>query len=135
MKKELLYGCLLVFAILLAPTAGIRAEQNKEKPGLYIHPKNCVTQGNEPCRLPLEIFWRLPDPFDVCLFIATQENNLACWQDAVTGSRLFDMTLDRTTLFELRRQKTDHVIYDKTFTVYRKVKRFRKKRRNPWSFY
>ncbi|HBR97335.1 MAG TPA: hypothetical protein DD979_08145 [Gammaproteobacteria bacterium] len=127
--------CLACLCIVLLQANAASAEADGTRPGLFLSPKSCVLEDEVSCQLPIDVLWLLPQAWDVCLFIVTQEENLACWEDTLSQRSQYRLTLDRNTQFELRREDTDRVIFSETFKVYKKVKRFRRKRRNPWSFY
>ncbi len=83
----------------------------------------------------IDVQWRLNQPADVCLFITSQEQYLACWQNLLVRQQTFYIGVDHDIAFELRNKTSGEVIFSEPFKVYKKVAKFRRKRRNPWSFY
>lgn len=115
-------------------SAAVDSDKNKQL-GLTLSPKSCVLEDAKTCDLPIDVWWWLQDQQNVCLFITPSDLQLACWQNAQTQKSQFYLQLDRSTLFELRREDDNKLIYSEPFTVFKKVKRLRRQRRNPWSFY
>ncbi len=112
------------------------ADSSTSELGLFLSPKNCVIKNqNSACSQRIDLQWTLESSKNVCLFIATQELNLACWQNVLFHQMNVSINADKDIIFELRNQSSGKVIYREPFKVYRKITKFRRKRRNPWSFY
>ncbi|MGB0494955.1 MAG: DUF3019 domain-containing protein [Kangiellaceae bacterium] len=104
--------------------------------GLFIKPKSCVVdKKNDVCEATIDVQWKLKNKQDVCLIIDEQNRTLACWQNTEMITESFSIDIERNVNFQLKDQKTNQLIYSAPFSLYLKLVKYRKKRRNPWSFY
>ena len=124
----------LLFVFLMNPAVRAEGGDNVD-PGLYLSPKSCLLNEKGRCDVALSVIWALPAPLDVCLFRRSQDEALACWQGETSQQRDFHLSLHRKTVFELRRESDQHVLFHETFAVFKAVAPTRRPRRNPWSFF
>lgn len=123
--------CLLTFASLFVSSNELDASH-----GLFIKPKSCVVETtNEHCEKIVEVQWKLKNSRNVCLFIEKQNRPLACWKNETFITDNFTIDIASNVNFQLRDEITNQVIYSAPFSLYLKLAKYRKKRRNPWSFY
>nr|WP_324257317.1 DUF3019 domain-containing protein [Cellvibrio fontiphilus] len=101
-----------------------------------IKPRLCVLNaGEEVCRDELEVRWQAAQKRSLCLYQQDKIQPLRCWQDATQGEYQFELTASASTNFELRETETGTALSDQRFQVVYNDKKYRRARRNPWSFF
>lgn len=101
-----------------------------------IKPRLCVLNaGEEICRDELEVKWESPVSRSLCLFQSDKQQPLRCWENATRGEYQFELAASASTDFQLREQASDKPLSDQRFQVVYNDKKFRRARRNPWSFF
>ncbi len=101
-----------------------------------IKPRLCVLNaGEEVCRDELEVKWQAAAMRSLCLYQTDKTKPLRCWQDATHGEYQFELTASVSTDFELREIGTGTAVSDQRFQVVYNDKKYRRARRNPWSFF
>lgn len=101
-----------------------------------IKPRLCVLNaGEEVCRDELEVKWLSAQARSLCLYQTDKTEPLRCWQDAIKGEYQFELTASASIDFQLRELDSDTSLSDQRFQVVYNEKKYRKARRNPWSFF
>lgn len=101
-----------------------------------IKPRLCVlSAGEEVCRDELEVKWQSAIMRSLCLYQSDKTEPLRCWQEATQGEYQFELTASASTDFELRETDTGTAVSDQRFQVVYNDKKYRRARRNPWSFF
>lgn len=101
-----------------------------------IKPRLCVlSAGEEVCRDELEVKWQSAVMRSLCLYQSDKTEPLRCWQEATQGEYQFELTASASTDFELRETDTGTAVSDQRFHVVYNDKKYRRARRNPWSFF
>jgi hypothetical protein len=101
-----------------------------------IKPRLCVLNANEEmCRDELEVKWLSAQERSLCLYQTDKTEPLRCWQDASKGEHQFELTVNVSTDFQLRELHSSTSLSDQRFQVVYSEKKYRKTRRNPWSFF
>ncbi len=101
-----------------------------------IKPRLCVLNaGEEVCRDELEVKWQSAQARSLCLYQSDKEKPLRCWQEATAGEYQFELTASVSTDFQLRELDSNTALSDQRFQVVYNEKKYRKARRNPWSFF
>lgn len=101
-----------------------------------IKPRLCVLNaGEEICRDELEVKWLSAQARSLCLYQTDKTEPLRCWQDAIEGEYRFELAASVSTDFQLRELDSDTSLSDQRFQVVYNEKKYRKARRNPWSFF
>lgn len=101
-----------------------------------IKPRLCVLNaGEEVCRDELEVKWLSAQARSLCLYQTDKTEPLRCWQDATKGEYQFELTASVSTDFQLRELDSSTSLSDQRFQVVYNEKKYRKARRNPWSFF
>jgi len=127
----ILICCLTTFASLSLSSNELDASY-----GLFIKPKSCIIETkDERCESTIEVQWKLTNSRNVCLFIEEQKRPLACWKNKFFITDNFTIDIASNVNFQLQDETTNQVIYTSPFSLYLKLAKYRKKRRNPWSFY
>lgn len=123
----LLGGALLASAT--ASAAELPALQFSLKPRLCV-----LTQQEEACYDELEVRWYAPRTMNLCLFQSNLEHPLRCWTDASEGEHRFVLSVTHNVTFELRGANQSTLVSE-AFEVIHDHKKYRRQRRNPWSFF
>jgi hypothetical protein len=101
-----------------------------------IKPRLCVLNaGEEVCRDELEVKWLSAQARSLCLYQSDKAEPLRCWQNATNGEYQFELTASVSTDFQLRELDSNTALSDQRFQVVYNEKKYRKARRNPWSFF
>lgn len=101
-----------------------------------IKPRLCVlTAGEEQCTDQLQVSWRAPVARSLCLYQSDKPEPLRCWQAQTQGDYAFELSASANTHFELRETATGIALGDQQFHVVYNDKKYRRVRRNPWSFF
>lgn len=101
-----------------------------------IKPRLCVLNaGEEVCRDELEVKWLAAQARSLCLYQTDKPEPLRCWENAIQGEYQFELTASVSTDFQLRELDSDTSLSDQRFQVVYNEKKYRKARRNPWSFF
>lgn len=104
--------------------------------GLFVQPESCVLGKREIlCEQRVRVSWKTPNQQAVCLYIKDREDPLDCWKNLTENVSVFTIKTEGKLVFELRKQQSGGTIYTANYKIYKQVARYRKKRRNPWSFY
>lgn len=102
-----------------------------------LKPNLCVLSDTESqCRDQFVAEWTAPGSviLSLCLYQEKQEQPLQCWHDTSFGQVEFSSSLSKTTAFELRDLTTKKLFSRKIFEVVY-IQKFKRSRRNPWSFF
>jgi hypothetical protein len=101
-----------------------------------IKPRLCVLNaGEEVCRDELEVKWLSAEARSLCLYQTDKTEPLRCWENATKGEYQFELTASVSTDFQLRELDSNTSLSDQRFQVVYNEKKYRKARRNPWSFF
>jgi hypothetical protein len=101
-----------------------------------IKPRLCVLNTTEEsCRDELEITWRAAEKISLCLHQVDKTDPLRCWQNEKEGVYRFEIVASETTEFQLRDINSDISMGAQQFEVVYNDKKYRRARRNPWSFF
>lgn len=115
------------------------AEANHD-PGeidLVIVPRICILSENSPdCFEQITISWSMENARSVCLFAVDKVIPVACWEGADSGDVQIELNTEESVNFELRDyENTLIVLATAEFKVVHDKKKYRRSRRNPWSFF
>jgi hypothetical protein len=94
-----------------------------------------LAAGEEVCHDELTVKWSATAARSLCLYQSDKEQPLRCWENATQGEYQFELTASVTTDFQLRENITQKPLSDQRFQVVYNDKKYRKERRNPWSFF
>jgi hypothetical protein len=126
-----------VFIALL--TTSVCAEEGQEVLSAIhfsIKPRLCVlAEGEEVCRDELEVHWASERQQSLCLYQDGQPMPLQCWLEAKSGFYRFTLTASSSTDFQLRSDNSEQALGREVFEVVYQQKKYRRQRRNPWSFF
>lgn len=101
-----------------------------------IKPRLCVlSEGEEMCQDELEIAWTSETPRSLCLFRSDQEVPIRCWEDQHAGAHRFAIEVANDVDFHLREADDDMLLVSQAFEVVHDNTQYRRRRRNPWSFF
>ncbi|MBX2858174.1 MAG: DUF3019 domain-containing protein [Cellvibrionaceae bacterium] len=105
---------------------------------LNIKPRICVlAQGEKNCEDKINIRWSTKDKhkLSACLFKGEATMPIRCWQNRRSGIYKIAIETDRSLMFTLRNSSEELLLAQKEFEVVHDSKRYRRSRRNPWSFF
>lgn len=121
---------------LLANNPGSASSSSLPLIQFTIKPRLCVLNaGEEVCRDELEVKWLSAQARSLCLYQTDKAKPLRCWQGATQGEYQFELTASVSTDFQLRELDSNMSLSDQRFQVVYNEKKYRKARRNPWSFF
>jgi len=103
---------------------------------MTLRPRLCVmAQGETLCKDEIHIHWESPLNLSLCLYSAEQYTPLECWQNAAGGEYRTWLETAHDIEFTLKAVADSRVLARQAFEVVRDDRRYRRKRRNPWSFF
>lgn len=115
------------------PASALAAEGSDVS--LSVEPNLCVLSAEETeCRDRVAVHWKAPRERSLCLYRQGQAEPLTCWRDSRAGRYVSQLTAGGNTRFQLRPDAGGPVIASRVFEVVRDAPRYRRRRRNPWSF-
>lgn len=101
-----------------------------------IKPRLCVLpQGETLCEDQLEISWASHMPRSLCLFQSDKTLPLRCWEEETSGKHSFALAIANNVQFDLREIDKNSLLVSQEFEVVQNTDNFRRRRRNPWSFF
>ena len=104
--------------------------------GIVISPENCfILDDNKECQITVEILWRTERAGAYCLFVSSKPSPINCWANSSLGQLEHSVDIEQDIEFELREKLSNLLIYKAKLKLFKKIRKLRKKRRNPWSFY
>ncbi len=123
-------GCGVVWCVPLAPA------QPLPDITFSVRPRLCVlAQGETLCKDEIEVRWQSPLARSLCLYSAEQTEPLDCWQDTTWGEYRTILETGSDIEFSLKEMADSEVLARQAFEVVQDDRRYRRKRRNPWSFF
>ncbi len=100
-----------------------------------LKPRLCVlTENEEACYDELEVSWSADETMNLCLYQGEREQALKCWKGVASGTHRFLLSASSDVTFQLRELDKDLVVTE-AFHVIHDQKKYRRSRRNPWSFF
>ena len=130
-------ACGFLFSIGLSIGA-LRAWCDDDLPGIEfsIKPRLCVlAESEEVCEDTLEIRWYSRVPRSLCLYQSNKTLPLRCWENEYSGKHSFALAIAANVEFHLREIDKNLLLVSREFRVVQDHKEFRRRRRNPWSFF
>lgn len=130
-------SCLLALSLSGYAAADDVADQKKLPVIQFsIKPRLCVlTAKEEVCRDELEVTWAAEEARSLCLYQSGEAMPLRCWENQTRGAYQFNITASTSVDFHLREAEGTPALGSEVFEVVYDQKKFRKQRRNPWSFF
>lgn len=103
---------------------------------LTVQPNLCVLgEGESVCSDQVKINWRAEHNRSLCLYESGEADPLDCWQQTRVGSHTSLLTTASDVQFQLVDTRGRQVVASHEFEVITDTKRYRRRRRNPWSFF
>lgn len=101
-----------------------------------IKPRLCVlSEGESLCRDELEIKWESPAPRSLCLYRSDQASALECWENKHIGEHRVSVSAANNIDFQLKHMEDQDLLVTEAFEVVQDNSKFRRRRRNAWSFF
>lgn len=117
-------------------STALPAQSDTDKTQLTLKPKLCVlTEKEKMCSDQLKIHWSTGAVQSLCLYRSDQKKYLKCWQKQNQGAYDYLIHTKDSITFDLRKTDESIPLVSTTFQVIRDQKKYRRKRRNPWSFF
>lgn len=100
-----------------------------------LKPNLCVLSAEEEaCYDELAVRWKATQNLSLCLYQSGLEAPLRCWTNASEGAHNFLLSATRNVTFQLR-ETNKNLLVSEAFEVVQDKKKYRRQRRNPWSFF
>ncbi len=100
-----------------------------------LKPNLCVLSADEEaCYDELEVRWSAPQKMSLCLYRSELDAPLRCWADVSEGVHRFLLSATRDVTFQLR-ENNENLLVSEAFEVVQDNRKYRRQRRNPWSFF
>ncbi len=125
----------LSLVLFMSPSICL-AEEDLPAIHFSLKPRLCVlAEGEEICRDQLDVRWSSEQKRSLCLYQDDEPMPLQCWSDATSGEFQFTLTASNSTNFQLRAANSEQALGQEMFEVVYQQKKYRKQRRNPWTFF
>ncbi|PCK03416.1 MAG: peptidoglycan-binding LysM [Alteromonadaceae bacterium] len=127
--------CALSMLILVA---SVRAEPPRELPGIIfsVKPRLCVLSERERhCSDKLELKWQAPTRQSLCLHRSDQASAIKCWTRKFSGIHEVEISTADDIEFQLVAVTDQAPLVTQTFEVVKSDVKYRRRRRNAWSFF
>jgi len=119
------------------------AQNDIEDVDFWIKPSVCVLSESEKnCEDSVDIIWRAKKALSVCLWhdFANAINDeqailLNCWSEASEGRHTVNISTETSLIFFLKEDQKESYLVSQTFKVIQDTQRYRRRHRNPWSFF
>jgi len=135
-KAKRFFFTATLISLLLIGDFAIADQQTMPLIEFSIKPRLCVlTEGEAVCHDRLDVNWLAAEPRSLCLYQSNESKPLRCWENVLSGEYQFELTASVSTDFQLREYKTQQPVSDQRFQVVFNDKKYRRQRRNPWSFF
>lgn len=103
---------------------------------LTVQPNLCVLgEGESVCRDQVKVNWRAEHSRSLCLYELGEPDPLDCWQQTRSGTHTSMLETENDVQFQLIEASGRQVVASRAFEVIADAKRYRRRRRNPWSFF
>lgn len=101
-----------------------------------IKPRLCLlSEGEEVCQDELEIKWMSENRRSLCLYRTDKNKPLHCWDDAFSGEHHVEISASRNVDFQLKEIENQNLVVTEAFEVVQDNTKYRRRRRNAWSFF
>lgn len=101
-----------------------------------IKPRLCVlSEGEELCHDELEIRWTSENRRSLCLYRTDKSSPLNCWNRAFSGEHHVEISASRNVNFQLKEIENQNLVVTEAFEVVQDNTKYRRRRRNAWSFF
>lgn len=112
------------------------AQDTAEGIRFYVKPRLCVlSEAEETCHDFLEISWKAQDFKSICLFQNNKRLPLRCWENEKGGEHSVEIHTGEDIDFQLKEINDEVLLVSQVYEVIHDQPKFRKRRRNPWSFF
>jgi len=129
-------GLLITVGFLLLTLLSVSVAAEEGAIELTVQPSLCILgDGESLCRDQVKINWRAPREHSLCLYQTGASAPLDCWQQTRVGSYTQVLETENDVQFQLVEQNGQQVVARYVFEVIADAKRYRRQRRNPWSFF
>lgn len=126
-----------VRCILILVAAGVAfADDPLPTIQFAIKPRHCVlSEGEEVCQDELEITWNSRYRRSLCLFRSDVGAAIKCWENTFSGSHNLEISASKNVDFQLKESKDESLLVTEAFEVVQDNAKYRRRRKNAWSFF
>jgi len=138
-------GVITCSCMVLAPSfAALATAQDPPPPTVSlgsavvsITPRICIlSEDIDECEESVQLEWKADTERSLCLYESASSTPIQCWQNQQQGNIQLPLSVSETVEFELRDYNDSLLVLAKTeFKVMHDKKKYRRSRRNPWSFF
>ncbi len=101
-----------------------------------IKPRHCVlSEGEEVCRDELEIKWTSKYRRSLCLYRSDTDEAMRCWEREFSGMHHVEISASQNVDFQLRELENSNLLVTEAFEVVQDNSKYRRRRKNAWSFF
>lgn len=114
----------------------ISAEDRPSAIEFLVQPRLCVLSVSEKiCQDDINVKWQAETMYSLCLYTDENTTPLHCWQDAWQGNHEVFIETSQAIAFFLKNTESSQILASQIFEVIQDAQRYRRRRRNPWSFF
>ncbi|MDO6747235.1 DUF3019 domain-containing protein [Gilvimarinus sp. 1_MG-2023] len=123
-------------ALAISGVCSAQDGQTNKQVQLTVRPSLCILErGQTHCRNNVEVHWQAARQYSVCLFAQGQAEPLDCWEKSRHGAYSSQLHTEDDINFQLIKVADRQVLASHAFEVVADAQRYRRRRRNPWSFF
>lgn len=101
-----------------------------------IQPNLCVlAEEEERCHDELHIRWHSEVLQSLCLYQSNKRLPLRCWENETSGEHHIKISASKNIDFQLQDMSEQDLVVTQSFIVVQEDREYRRRRRNPWSFF
>ncbi|SMF01027.1 Protein of unknown function [Alteromonadaceae bacterium Bs31] len=104
---------------------------------MWLKPRICILASEkEDCEELLTVHWTAGQAQSICLYQQSRDEPIRCWHNSQEGSFEYAVETTESIQFELRTaDNSPSYLASAEFKVVHDNKKYRRSRKNPWSFY
>lgn len=146
LANRIIIKCAVLFTCCLVTVGGGAYASETVKPSnerssipliqFSLKPRLCVlSEGEAVCRDTIEIKWTAKQARSLCLYKNDDEQPLRCWDSVAQGAHVIELAASQNIDFSLREKNRDTYLVTQAFEVVQQSTNYRRRNRNPWSFF
>ncbi|WP_020210448.1 DUF3019 domain-containing protein [Gilvimarinus chinensis] len=105
---------------------------------LEIRPSLCILErGEQVCDDEVQISWSAEQSYSACLYASGSQKPIRCWEHSRNGNYTSMLAAQDDIYFQLidTAEAQRKVLASAAFEVVADAQKYRRRRRNPWSFF
>lgn len=109
---------------------------NQDSVEFTLQPRLCVISHKQSsCKDRIKIRWLAREIQSLCLHREDWAPAIRCWEQQQKGAHQYDIDSDQNVIFLLKSLAKDELLAQAIFEVIKEELQYRRRRRNPWSFF